>query len=82
MRGYAHPVAGENKRFDFEAIALRYKDQVTNLMDTYGISPADRRNTGEGLMEEVAHIPIGNWRVIDWWELANRLDDEYGGTDA
>ena len=82
MRGYAHPVAGENKWCDFEAIALRYKDQVTNLMDTYGISPADRRNTGEGLMEEVAHIPIGNWRVIDWWELANRLDDEYGGTDA
>ena len=51
-------------------------------MDTYGISPSDRRDAGEKLMAEVAHIPISNWRVIDWWELANRLDDEYGGTDA
>ena len=82
MRGYAHPVAGEKKWCDFEAVASRYKEQVTNLMDTYGISPSDRRDAGERLMEEVAHLPLGSWRVVDWWELANRLDDEYGGTDA
>ena len=79
MRGYAHPVAGESTWCDWHRLLTRYRQQVVDLMERHNISPTDRRSVGEGLMTEIAHIATANWRIVDWWELCDRFDDEYEG---